>query len=479
MNGWRRWLQRRPLWTKLAAFAALGVILTHAAHLVFANQISSRALAQEQDNLGRTIARMVAHQAADAVLVDDVVTLHELVSNVATGEGIAYCFIARNGRVIASSIPGPTPPGLVALSHPEGRSVVASGGDARYLDISEPILGGAAGEVRLGMDLAPLAATRRKLAVLLGSLALVVILVGVGAALVVGRGIARPLGDLLDAADRFDPAAEARPVVARGGLEIARLADRFNLMMQRLGAAHEEQAQARQKAIATERLVALGSLVAGVAHEVNNPIAGMKTCLRRLRTEELSPETREEYLELLEEGVRRVENVMSRLLDFARPRSTSLVPVGLAEVVREGTVLLPSLLHKRRIILRELSDGTADCRVLADRRQIAQALLNLVLNAAYVTPEGGEIRIRLRRKAGRCGISVEDDGPGIPAPIRSRILDPFFSTKPEGEGTGLGLSVTRTIVEAHGGELGFEFPERGTVATLWLRPSPEDARPRA
>jgi two-component system NtrC family sensor kinase len=68
------------------------------------------------------------------------------------------------------------------------------------------------------------------------------------------------------------------------------------------------------------------------------------------------------------------------------------------------------------------------------------------------------------------GVAVEDRGPGIPAEMRDRILDPFFSTKPEGEGTGLGLSVTRTIIDAHGGELTFEFPDAGgTVATVWLR----------
>ena len=108
--------------------------------------------------------------------------------------------------------------------------------------------------------------------------------------------------------------------------------------------------------------------------------------------------------------------------------------------------------------------------VLADRSRAGQALVNLILNAAWVTPDGGEIRVRLRRRPGLVGLAVEDDGPGIPREIRDRVLDPFFTTKPEGEGTGLGLPVTRTIVDAHGGELAFEFPERGgTVVTVWLR----------
>jgi len=197
-----------------------------------------------------------------------------------------------------------------------------------------------------------------------------------------------------------------------------------------------------------------------------------------MQREELSPETRDEYLELMEEGVDRVEQVMKRLLDFARPRPTSLDTVKLSELARDGAALMPPLLHKRHIALREIMDGATDVAALADRKQVAQGLLNLLLNAAYVTPQDGEFRVRLRRRPGQCGISVEDDGLGIPTAVRHRIMDPFFSTKPEGEGTGLGLSVTRTIAEAHGGELTFEFPERGTIATLWLREASADTAAR-
>ncbi|MBI5068325.1 MAG: HAMP domain-containing protein [Deltaproteobacteria bacterium] len=471
MSRWPRWPRLR-LWTQLAAFAALGVVLTHAAHLVFANRIASRALAREQDALGRIIARQIALQATEPLLVEDLVSLNELVAGATAGEGVAYCFVLREGRVVATSFADGTPPALAALSRPDDGPVVVVDGAARYLDLRVPILGGAAGEVRLGMDMAILAATRRNLATLLGLLAVVVILGGLVAALVVGRGIASPLGELLRAADRFDPAAAPAPVRPRGSLEIAGLAERFNQMMLRLRTAHEEQERARQKAVATERMAALGSLVAGVAHEVNNPLAGVKSCLRRLRHERLPPETADEYLELMEEGVERVEHVMARLLDFARPMPARLEAVRLAELAREGMSFVEPILRKRRIAVQLVSQGIGDARALADRKQVGQALLNLLLNAGYVTHDGGEIRLRLRLRPGRCGVSVEDDGPGIPPEIRERVTDPFFSTKPEGEGTGLGLSVTRTIAEANGGELSFEFPGRGTVATLWLPEAP-------
>lgn len=469
----RRFPIRVRLWMKLAIFAALGVSLTHAVHLVLGNRISSRALARNLEAHGRSVARIIAHAAADEILVSDRVSLHETVVGAAAAEDVAYCFVVRDGQVLASSFAATTPPALVGLRDrglPAGEAVVVRGGDATWLDVAEPILGGHGGTVRIGMKMDVLRSTRRELGILLGLVAAGVILAGIAAALLVGRQVAGPVGELVAAADRFDPAQEVSPVRSRGSDEIADLTVRFNQMMARLKAAHDQAERARQKDQETERLVALGSLVAGVAHEVNNPLAGLMNCHRRLLRDDLPDAKRREYLDLMKEALERIEDVVRRLLDFGRPRPLVLARVALAELAESGGRLLRPLLAKRGIALKEELADVPDAHVYADRRQIGQALMNLLLNAAYVTPDRGEIRIRGRRRDGLCGLAVEDDGPGIPEGIRERIFDPFFSTKPEGEGTGLGLPVTRSIVAAHGGELAFEFPDgRGTTVTVWLR----------
>jgi len=476
---------RIRLWMKLAAMAAVGVVAMHAVHLALGNRIASRALAQQQEALGQGIARLVAEQAADAILVADVVTLDELVRRTAAdpSHGVAYCFVLRGGRVLATSYPGRTPPGLLTLRPAGDRApIVVRDGGTQLLDIAEPILGGELGEVRVGLDMGILRATRRKLATQLGLLALAVIAGGLAAAFVFGRRIARPVGRLLDAADRFDPTREGSvsAVPPRGSDEVAVLTDRFNRMMERLEVAHAEQQLARQKGVETARMVALGSLVAGVAHEVNNPLAGLKNCIRRLERGDLPEAKRREYLWLMEEGLGRIEELVRRLLDFGRPHPTVLEPVPVLDLARDARRFMLASLEQRRISCQVPAEDDG-ARVLADRRKMGQALVNLMLNAAYVTPDGGEVRIGLRRRTGQLGLAVEDGGPGIPAEIRGRILDPFFSTKPEGEGTGLGLSVTRTIVDAHGGDLTFEFPGGGgTIATVWLReatPPPEAGAP--
>jgi len=459
---------RIRLWIKLAIFGAVGVVVTHAAHLTISNRIAGRALTRSQEALGRNVARLVANEAADAVLVDDLFSLRALTKSAVSGQGVAYCFVVRDGRVLASSLNGTTPHALIdARRADDAAPFVVVSGRTRYLDLVEPVLNGSAGVVRVGVDLSVVESTRRQVSLLLGTLALVVILAGLIAAFVVGRSIARPIAKLVSVADHFDPSGDAPVVESRSRDEIGELTERFNRMMVRLKAAYTEQARAREKEGDTERMAALGTLVAGVAHEVNNPLAGMKNCLRRLQRDDLVPSPkRQEYLELMEEGLERIEDVMQHLLDFARPRALRLNEIMVKDVIREGSSLLRPILARRHI---ELRDDTGDARVIADCKQVAQALLNILLNASYVTQEGGEIRIRIRQRPGLWGIAVEDDGPGVPPDIRDRIFDPFFTTKPEGEGTGLGLSVTRSIVEAHGGELALEFPGSGTVATIWLR----------
>ncbi len=475
---------RLRLWMKLAALAAAGVVTMHAAHYLVGGRIVERALVTEERQLGQAIAHLVAQDAADPLLLNDLLTLHEVVARTLSVQGgISYCFILSDGAVIASSFTGPMPEGLRALRPAGSREpVVVKLGAARTLDLVEPILDWRLGEVRVGVDLRAVEATRAALSAELGLLALAVIAAGLFAALALGRSLSRPVGEILAAADSFDPrsGAEAPWVAPRGTDEIAVLTDRFNRMMARLKTSSSEHARALQKSLEAERLVALGSLVAGVAHEVNNPLAGLKNCVRRLEREDLPAEKRREYLELMDEALDRIGSLVQRLLAFGRPHPEALRPVRTLELAEAAARMIQPLLHKRRITCA-LEPGDADGLVLADWHKLQQALMNLLLNAAYVTPEGGTLTLRLRQRqderGAQQGLCVGDHGPGILPELRERVLDPFFSTKPEGEGTGLGLTVTRSVADAHGGELTFEFPTAGgTQVTLWL---PAIAGPQA
>lgn len=459
------------LWVKLAAFGAIAIVATHAVHLVVGTSIAGDALLREQELLGRGIARLVADQAADAILVADWVTVDELAVRAARAEGIGYCFIVHDGEVAGTSLPPGVADRLLGL-RAGGRSgpVVVADDDDRFLDLEVPVVGRAGDVVRLGVDMALLQTTRRAIAFPLGLVATVAVLFSILIALVVGLRASRPIEEIIDAADRFDPAVPGDPVHPRGGREIGALARRFNGMTARLRAAHEEQERVRVRALANERLATLGSLVAGVAHEVNNPLASLKSATAMLREDAAKPELLEKDVELIDRALDQIASIVRRLLDFGRPRPLEIVPVAPSALARDAVQLANLQLRRRGIAIEELGGlGADDALVLADRKQVSQALLNLLLNAAFASKDYGQVRLRRVRRGPLRGIAVEDDGPGIPAEIRERVFDPFFSTKPAGEGTGLGLTMARTIADRHHGALELECPtEGGTVATLWL-----------
>lgn len=464
--------RRIRFWMKLAVFAAFGVIVTHWLHLAIGSFVSKRALIRLEEDLGRNIAGLIAQKVSDAVLVEDFLSLHEVVTNAVSKNSVAYCFILHEGRILASSnAPGPTRILEKARRVGEQDPIVIIADTKRYLDLTTPILDGRRGSVRVGLDMSVVRSTERHIDLLLRALAIAIVGAGIIAAMIVGRWISQPVSALIDAIDGFDPSKPPQLVQPRGSDELAELTQRFNKMILRLRTAYEEQAQARQKEAATERLAALGTLTAGVAHEVNNPLAGMKNCVRWLeRDDGTKPAKRREYLGMLIEGIERIEGLVRRLLGSARPQAFKLEVVPVRDILEDGFQLVDPVLSGRRIVL---PPEMGPLRVVADRKQAVQALVNVLLNAIYVSDQEGEIRIHLRRDDGRCGIAVEDDGPGISPEIRARVFEPFFSTKPEGEGTGLGLSVSKSLLQAQGGDLTLEFPTRGgTVAMLWLRSAP-------
>lgn len=461
-------LLRNRLWVKLAVFAIVGVILTHSIHLVVANRTTSASLALGLLQEGRALAQMVARQGANALLLGDRVALHELVVAAAVSGDVGYCFIQKGDQVVASSFPDGTPAELLSLERHEEPLVVRNGG-IRFLDISHPMLTGGLGTVRIGMNLHVLGPPRRRLSISLGSLALGVILSGILAAFAVGRRIARPVNRLVHAMQSLDPTKRPEPLPDTAPDEFGLLTRHVNEMRVRLYLANREQEVARREQMQTEKLASLGTLVAGVAHEVNNPLAGLKSCLGHLKRPDLPSVRREEYHELMGEALDRIQGVVQNLLNFARVGSPQRTPQIVGELITQVAAVVGPIIATSKISLRVEPDDQSELVVEVDKGQITQALVNLLLNGIHVTPWGGALRIGTTVRDGQVGIMVQDLGPGIPSALLAKIEDPFFTTKPEGQGTGLGLSVTRGIAEAHGGDLTFESPPQGgTVATLWL-----------
>jgi PAS domain S-box-containing protein len=221
----------------------------------------------------------------------------------------------------------------------------------------------------------------------------------------------------------------------------------------------------------SERLAALGQMVSGVAHELNNALTSIFGYAQLVQKRTRGFECEAEARHILEEG-ERARRIARNLLLFARGSNAERVPVNLNEIV-ERTLEIRAYELRLENISVELGLNEQLPEAIADAAQIQQALLNLILNAEQAirqTKESGHIWIRTKRiSANRIALEVADDGPGVPPEVVLRIFDPFFTTKPAGVGTGLGLSILYGIVHQHGGEVFVESrPGSGAVFTVEL-----------
>ena len=265
----------------------------------------------------------------------------------------------------------------------------------------------------------------------------------------------RPILSLHETMQRAGDGVASLRAEARGRDEVGDLARAFNGMMGELETAREREGERLALLAHTEKMAAIGSLATGVAHEVNNPLAGILTCLEVVQANPNDGDLRRRYLDLVEDGIKRIGRTVTSLLDFSRPRPMQLEPTSLNDRLNHVVELVEYQLRSARVTVKLDLDPQGPT-VVADRFQIEQVLLNLVLNAVQAMSSGGTLTLRSRQTAEATVLEVSDTGEGIPEENRKRIFDPFFTTREVGQGTGLGLSVTDAIVSAHGGRIEVE-----------------------
>jgi signal transduction histidine kinase len=218
-----------------------------------------------------------------------------------------------------------------------------------------------------------------------------------------------------------------------------------------------------QQMATTERLASLGTLAAGVAHEINNPLAIINESAGWLKLilskKEMAQMPRKQdfamALNKIEKGVDRARRITHQLLEFAKKDDSVLAEVNLMELADEAVQLVKREAANKEIeIARETAPNLEF--IWSDPYQLRQVLINLLTNAIHATGSGGRITIVIEDVDGEINLTVQDSGQGIPKENLAKIFEPFFSTKSPGEGTGLGLSVTRGIIEKLGGTIKVE-----------------------
>ena len=218
----------------------------------------------------------------------------------------------------------------------------------------------------------------------------------------------------------------------------------------------------------SERLAAVGRITAGVAHEVKNPLNSMRLWLENLK-ESLPPDrdgATAQAVNVLDAEIDRLDAVVKRFLDFARPMDVRLEPTQLAELLREVLEVAQPQLHRAKVEVAQLLP-TGIPEVFVDRDLLKQAVLNLVLNAVDAMPGGGQLQLTLSRRGEVAEITVGDTGKGIPPELRQKVFQLFFTTRPGG--SGIGLASTFRIVQLHNGSINFTSEVgRGTTFRIEL-----------
>lgn len=266
--------------------------------------------------------------------------------------------------------------------------------------------------------------------------------------------------------------AEQAALAIRNSQLYAELSDYAQNLEAMVQARTDALQKAQELLTRADKLAAIGTLAAGIAHEINNPLQALVYNLELALEDIDSSHTPErETLDMAREDVHRIRRIVSRLLDFARPTESGLAALSLNHVVREVLTFIHKQLEHARVEVTQQLRATYQVNGSAD--QLKQVILNLCVNALDAMPTGGQLRIATANVADSDSggsswveLLIEDNGIGIAPEYITQIFDPFFTTK--ASGTGLGLSISHSIIQGHGGQLWVESRSGRTSFTVRL-----------
>ena len=280
----------------------------------------------------------------------------------------------------------------------------------------------------------------------------------------------RPEDELNCGACGYDTCREHATAISRGLAEnemcLPYTIDQLRKTLKELAASNEQLASVQEALLQSEKLASMGQLAAGIAHEVNNPL-GVVLMYAHILMDECEPQSKwRDDLGMIADQADRCKKIVAGLLNFARQTKVVRQPVDLSRLVERSLQALPAPPNVKIRIEHQNHDSQAEL----DADQITQVLVNLIRNACEAMPGGGTLTLRTEGDERQVRLIVRDTGVGIPEENRSKIFTPFFTTKPLGKGTGLGLAVTYGIVKMHNGDIRVESnadPQAGPTGTAF------------
>jgi signal transduction histidine kinase len=278
--------------------------------------------------------------------------------------------------------------------------------------------------------------------------------------------ITRPLKSLAIEMDETEPGVDPSSFSVTGQDEIGILRRSYYRLLKRIKDDEKERERTQRNLFLTEKMVAIGKLTSGVAHEINNPLGGLLNCIYHFKRGDLPSERQKEYFQLMEDGIKRIQKTVTNLLEYAHTPNLERFPTDFNFIIEKSLSLLDYQIRKKQIeVVKEISDNLPSIEV--DRNQMSQVFVNIFLNSIQAMEGGGALKIGAVISEGRLVVKISDTGKGIPEDTLTKVFDPFFTTKGENKGTGLGLWITQGIVERHGGTIQLSSQEgKGTTVEI-------------
>jgi signal transduction histidine kinase len=488
---------RRAIFSLAGKFMAVGIIAIAATSFAlnhFLVEMEKRHLLEQAEGAARVIAasmklpftQILLYEETGVIPKGGLLDLYLSRMVLSKDLNVAYALVVdRDGLVLSHSDP--------ALFHrrlddPLTRKAIASKGMVLSY-VGDPFAGGVIdvatpleifsrrfGTLRLGYSTSGLAGDvrnleRKALLLTVSAAALLVFFVFVTA-----RIMARPIRRLANALNSVN-LGNLEPVpLPRRSDELGELQDSYRFMMDRLRQEEAERVKTRELMASTEKMATIGTLAAGIAHEINSPLTGAMHGVDALGRDSLSPQKRDRYLKVVGGSIERIRRAVTQLLDYSTLHTPNYSDCDVSLLVGKTLELLDYQIGKNRIeVVNLIPPLTLKC----DAHKLEQVLVNLVLNAIAAMPDGGRLEFSHSAEDGSLTLVVADTGEGIPEENFDRIFEPFFTTKAPGKGTGLGLAVCRKIVDQHGGKISVSSrPGEGTRFFVSLPNPPREVGDR-
>jgi signal transduction histidine kinase len=430
------------------------------------------AIIQEVEKRALVMAQALESATASDLLTYNYVSIEQSVLKFSQEPDLVYALVLdKEGNVAAQFLRDY--PLRRLLQRREERKISGPTVDQLYLpgierdtvyDVNLPVTvegsSEAWGTVRIGVSLKAMhqeiARTRWQIA----GLCVLGLLLGSGAATLLSRRLTRPIQALTDGVAAVGRGDFGRQIEVTSRDELGQLSVAFNEMTQQLGRVRDLEERLRR----ADRLAALGTMAAGIAHDIRNPLTSILIFSQLMSLHHDDPDVREKFDRVVPRELERVQGVIEDMMELARPATLHLEPANLNEILTQALELYESQATTQGIkIIREFDGGLLPCA--ADRKRLHRCFSNLIANAIQAMPNGGDLTVStslenaafLAPQAGNTPaepavcVTIADTGQGISPDRLSRIFDPFYTTKEKG--LGLGMAITHRIIEDHKGTI--------------------------